>query len=451
MVIPASDANHTPTSPSEMLLGEKNDDPADLRPPLIAGAVIIGIFFFALGGWATFAPLNSAAIAQGTVIVESNRKIVQHFEGGIVGNIYIKDGDAVMKGEVLIRLDETQPKANLELLYSRKMSSSALAARLKAERDKKEKIIFSAWLTSMPPNKKNEIVQGQESIFVTRKNAINGQISVLKQGNKQFQQQIIGLKNKINSEDYQLSLIDEELKDLTLLVSKGFARKPRLLTLQRERSTIEGSRGQNIADVARIKQSIIETGLRVIELRGNFFNQAAEELSKVRSELLDLDEQIISAKDILLRLDIRAPIDGIVMGLSTHTIGGVIMPGEKVLDLVPNKDRLIVEARINPIDIDKVQVGLDAQVRFTAFSQRNSVPVDAKVIFVSADGIVDEKSLESYYLAKITLNEGFKTKLGGETVLPGMQVEVLIITGEQTPLSYLFNPIAANLNRAWRE
>ena len=200
---------------------------------------------------------------------------------------------------------------------------------------------------------------------------------------------------------------------------------------------MEGSRSQNTAAVARIGQSIHETGLRVIELEGNRINQVAEQLSEVQSRILDLEEEIIAAEDVLKRLDITSSIDGVIMGLSVHTIGGVIGPGELIMELVPLDDKLIVEARVNPGDIDKIRVGLDAQVRFPALSQRNSVPVDANVIFVSADGLVDEVTRESYFLAKVTLTDGFR--------------EALIITGEQTPLDYLINPISASLNRAWRE
>ena len=426
-------------------------DPAELRPTLTAGAIVIGIFFFGFGGWATFAPLNSAAVAPGSVTVESNRKMLQHLEGGIVGEILIKDGDQVRIGETMIRLDETQPKANLELLNLRMMTAVALEARLIAERDKKSKVAFPDWLVNSSSVKAAKITSGQKTIFAARRNATNGQIAVLKQRNQQFRQEIKGLTGQIKAEIRQIELIDVEIKDVSGLYKKGFARKPHLLGLQREEARIEGSRSQNIANVARIEQSIIETDLRVIELEGNFINQVVEELSKVQAQTLDLDEQIVAAIDVLRRLDITAPINGVVMGLNVHTIGGVIGPGEPIMEIVPSDDRLIVEARVSPTDIDKVRVGLVAQVTFSAFSQRNSVPVDGKVIFVSADGLIDEATRESYFLAKVILLEGFKEALRGEEILPGMQAEVMIITGEQTPLDYLISPISGSLNRAWRE
>ena len=438
----------------QMALGpaapEKTSDPAGLRPAITAGAVIVGVFFFGFGGWAALAPLNSAAIAPGTVTVESSRRKVQHLEGGIVGQILIKDGDRVERGKTLIRLDETQPRANLELFVARKMSAIALEARLVAERDKEDHVIFPDWLLNLGDKSANTIV-GQQTIFESRKAAINGKTAVLRQRNQQFHQEIKGLEGQIAAETRQLELIDEELADVSMLVKKGLARKPRLLGLKREKANIEGSRSQNTAAVARIGQSIHETGLRVLELEGNRINQVAEQLSEVQGRILDLEEEIIAAEDVLKRLDITSSIDGVIMGLSVHTIGGVIGPGELIMELVPLDDKLIVEARVNPGDIDKIRVGLDAQVRFPALSQRNSVPVDANVIFVSADGLVDEVTRESYFLAKVTLTDGFREALSGVEIVPGMQAEVMIITGEQTPLDYLINPISASLNRAWRE
>ena len=445
---------------STMISGESGGVPPALEPaktpnvrlPVAIGFATIAVFFGVFGAWAALSPLDSAAIAPGVVSVDTNRKTIQHFEGGIVGEIKVRDGDKVVAGQVLIRLDDTRGRATLELLRGRQVAASALEARLIAERDGKRKIAFPGWLVKARehPNVR-EIIGGQVNIFKARRKALVGQTSILNQGIAQYAEEINGLRGQIGSEDQQYELITDELKGLRDLFEKGFAKKPRILALEREAARIDGSRSQNLARIARARQSIAEARLRINELRTQMINQAVAELREVQSELFELAERVKAAEDVLRRTEIRAPLDGTVVDLQVHTAGGVIAPGERLLDIVPSGERLVVEARVDPGDIDVVHPGLRARVRFTAFNQRSVVAIDGIVTAVSADSLVDERSGLSYYLARVELAESFGKQPGDVTLYPGMPAEVMIVTGARTALDYFLRPISRSLNRAFRE
>ncbi len=409
------------------------------------------MFFLAFGGWAALAPLKSAAIAPGVVAVESNRKTIKHLEGGIVGEIGVRDGDVVTAGQVLIRLDDTQARVTLERLKGRTVAARALEARLIAERDGSGRIVFPVSLTENGGDRENaETLAGQLKIFTTRKEAVAAQESILKQQSAQLNEEITGLKGLIAAENTQIKLIRSEIADVQSLVAKGLAKRPRLLALQRQQAEIEGARSRNIASVARAKQQIAETRLRVSELKTQKLNQVVEELRATQTELFDLEERIRSAEDVLVRTRIKAPLDGTIVGLQIHTPGGVVGPGEPLMDLVPSGAGLIIESQVDPNDIDVVHAGLPAQVRLTAFNQRNLSPIDGKVLTVSADRLTDERSGVPYFLARVVLVEDLSKDLA-VALYPGMQAEVMIVTGERTVLDYIFRPLARSLGRAFRE
>ncbi len=422
-----------------------------MTPVMASGGAIIGLFFLAFGGWAALAPLKSAAIAPGVVAVESNRKTIKHLEGGIVGEIGVRDGDVVTAGQVLIRLDDTQARVTLERLKGRTVAARALEARLIAERDGSGRIVFPVSLTENGGDRENaETLAGQLKIFTTRKEAVAAQESILKQQSAQLNEEITGLKGLIAAENTQIKLIRSEIADVQSLVAKGLAKRPRLLALQRQQAEIEGARSRNIASVARAKQQIAETRLRVSELKTQKLNQVVEELRATQTELFDLEERIRSAEDVLVRTRIKAPLDGTIVGLQIHTPGGVVGPGEPLMDLVPSGAGLIIESQVDPNDIDVVHAGLPAQVRLTAFNQRNLSPIDGKVLTVSADRLTDERSGVPYFLARVVLVEDLSKDLA-VALYPGMQAEVMIVTGERTVLDYIFRPLARSLGRAFRE
>lgn len=419
---------------------------------IITGFVIVALFFGGLIGWASLAPLGSAAIAPGVVIVDSKRKTIKHLEGGIVGEIMVRDGDVVTEGQVIVRLDDTQARASLDLLRGRHRAASALLARLKAERDGMEAITFpEALLSSLEDPTVREAIEGQTNIFDARRQAIEGQVAILDQRVKQFQEEIGGLDGEISAQNTQLNLIGEEIGDVKTLVDKGLAQKPRLLALQREQAEIRGRRSQNQAAIARAKQSIGEAELRMSELRTGMVNEVVQELRDVENELYDMSERMRSAQDIMRRTDIEAPIAGSIVGLQVNTPGGVISPGEPLMDIVPSGDKLIVEVHVDPGDIDVVHVGLEAQVRITAFRQRNLKPLDGVVTKVSADAITDERTGMSYYLAQIELVGDLSAALSGAVLYPGMPAETMIATGERTALDYFTRPFLLSFDRALRE
>jgi len=423
-----------------------------LRLPVTLGITVIAVFFGGFLGWAALAPLGSAAIAVGIVSVESNRKTVQHLEGGIVGRILVKDGDTVAAGQVLVVLDETQPRASLDLLRVRVLAANALKYRLMAERDNAAAIRFPEQLTARHSDPKvAEIIAGQVNILAARRDAQAGQVAILKQQINQLSEEINGLKGMIGSENTRIKLIGEEITDLSGLVQKGLAPRRQLRALQRRQAEIEGSMSQNRSRIAEAMQTIAQTRLQIVELTTAKINEVTLELRDVQGELYDLEERARAAEDILRRTEIRAPLQGTVVNLQVHTAGGVIAPGAALLDIVPSQDRLIIEARVNPIDIDMVHVGLKAQARFTALSQRRTQPVEGIVTALSADRLVDQRSGEDYFLARVEITDDLTKKLGGATLLPGMQAEVMIVTGERTALEYFLKPLTSSINRAFRE
>jgi HlyD family type I secretion membrane fusion protein len=419
--------------------------------PIAVGAGIVGLFFGVFGAWAAFAPLESAAVARGVISVETQRKTIQHLEGGIVGEILVRDGDEVAADAILVVLDDTQARATLDLLRGRHRGARALEARLIAERDGAADIAFPEEIRDSADTDVAELVRAQRNIFMGRRQSIAGQVAIMQQRIAQIQQEIRGLEGQTAAQAEQLALTNEEIASNQKLVDQGLSGKTRLLELQRALAEVTGEHSQSLAAIARAQQNIEETRLEMADLRTNFMNEAVQQLGVVQTELLDLGEQIRAAEDVLRRTVIRSPMAGTVVGMQVHTVGGVVAPGQALLDVVPKGDRLIVEAFVDPNDIDVVEVGLEAQVRLTALTQRNLAPLEGHVTTVSADRLMDERTGASYFLARVELDDDPAAKLGGERLYPGMQAEVMIVTGARTTLDYLSRPLVDSFNRAFRE
>jgi len=427
-------------------------DDIGTRIPMTIGLIIITLFFGVFGSWAMLAPLESAAIAPGVVSVESTRKTIQHLEGGIVGEIHVRDGDVIEAGAILIRLDETQPRASLTLFEGRFNATRALEARLIAERDRREAITVPKEFDEHESDPEiPELIEGQVNIFNARRQSIEGQSAIMRQRIAQIQEEINGLNEQIKAQDTQLELSNDEIESFQKLFEKGLSGKSRLRELQREFADVTGDRSRNIAAIARARQNIAEAKLQITELKTKLLNEVVQQLGDVQNELFDLNEKINAAKDILTRTDIVAPLAGTVVGLKVHTVGGVVAPGEPLLDIVPKEEQLIIEAFVDPNDIDIVESGLTAQVRLTAFSQRHMVPVEGEVITVSADRLTDERTGRDYFLARVKLLEDPSEILEGAVLYPGMQAEVMIVTGARTTFDYIIRPITQSMNRAFRE
>lgn len=429
-----------------------DDNRPSYRRAIVAGILVTTAFFGGLGAWAALAPLDSAAIAPGVVSVESQRKTVQHLEGGIIDEILVREGDRVEAGELLIRLDDTQHRTNYQLLRGRLLAAKALEARLIARRDARGAIDFPSELTGAGPDAGvAEMIDGQRTIFAARNQSIASQTAILEQRVAALDQEIVGLDGEIAAQDRQLALIEEELEGLSELFDKGLARKERILALRRTAADIEGARARNVAGIARARQSIGGARLEIDDLRTNILNLAVEELRETQKEIFDVAQRIVSIEDVLARTEIRAPLSGTVVALQVHSTRGVVTPGAPLLDIVPANEKLIVEAQVSPDDIDIVHAELQAQVQFTSFDSRTTVPVDGVVRSVSADRLTDERSGVSYFTALVEITGAVDEALDGGELSPGMPAQVMILTGRRTPLDYLVSPVTDSMRRAFRE
>jgi HlyD family type I secretion membrane fusion protein len=414
----------------------------------VFSVITVGTIFGAGGYWMSTAQLGSAAIASGVIIAKSERKSIQHLEGGIVGEILVAEGDKVSAGDVIIRLDSTSAQASLELLKVRLISATALENRLRAERDRADKITFDALiLDNLDDPNVAEAMSGETNIFNARREAIQGQTAILNQKVAQLDEEIKGLNAQQNSERRQAVLIKEEIDDQNILVKKGLARKSRSLALKRHLAELEGERGKFLASIARAKQQIAESKLSIIDLKNRLMSEVVATLREVQSRIDDTDERLRAAQDVLYRTEIRAPQNGIVADLQFNTPGGVIRSGERIMDLVPQDDELIIEADLRPVDIDVVHVGQDAQVRLTAFNRRSTPPVDGKVIFVSPDRLINATSGLPYYKVLVEVLPESLAKLKDVELYPGMGADAYIATGSRTAIDYLTSPILDSLDR----
>lgn len=428
-------------------------EPVPLRLTAVqyTGFAIMFLFFGVAGGWAALAPLDSAAVAQGVVKVAGDRKLIQHLEGGIIAELNAANGDVVKAGKVLIRLDDTQAKAQLDLIQNRIATREALAARLRAERDGKAEIEFDPALLANPATAVKDAVSAQRDVFAAKHHNLADEQEILNQRRRQTKEETTGLEQLIATKDKQIEAIEGETKDLESLLKKGLTTRERNLLLRRQQQEIEGERATNIAAIARARSAMAEIDMQILNLSTVRLNESVDELSKVEAELFDLRQEERSAKDVLTRTDVVAPVDGIVMDLKVHTAGGVVKPGDTLMTIVPLGQQLVVEAMVKPEDVETIAPGQPAHVSFPAFARYNLPPLDGVVEIVSADRMVDERSGAPYFAATVLIDKGELTKLEGRKLLPGMSSEAMIRTGARTVLSYLAEPITQNFRRAMRE
>lgn len=423
----------------------------DDRPIRTIGVIILLSTLGIFGVWSYLAPIDGAALASGYVAVKSHKKTVQHLDGGIVSQLFAKDGDVVKAGDVLLTLDGTEARVLMEMMRSQSITLTALVARLEAERDHKAQVVFPESLADLNDPRIAEARQSENQIFRARKNAYEGEISVFKQKIGQLSTQIKGLKGQQKSKRVLKESYGEEASDLKELLAEGFADKQRLRDTERNYAHNSGEIASLASQIAGGEIQIGETRLEILQLEKKFQEEVVSKLSEAQSQLYDVNQRLSAAADKVTRIEIKAPVDGRVMGLSVHTIGGVILPGHPILDIVPQKEELIIDAQVLPLDIDRVSVGLIAEVRFSAFKQAITPVTEGKVINLSADRLVDEKSGFAYYQAKVELTPESLQKLGHLELVPGMPVEVMINTGERTIFEYLMQPVTNAFARAFRE
>ena len=420
--------------------------------PIVAGMVILLVAVVGFGIWAATAPLSSAVVAQGTIIFEGKRKSVQHLEGGIVGEILAKDGDRVQVGVVLVRLDPTRAQANFLIIESQLNAARALEARLIAERDETAAVDFAAELSQRRGEPQiAQLLSLQERQFHDRRQSIANQVSILNSRVEQYRAESRGLDTQQKNKDEQIRLIAGELVGLKELNAKGWVPITRILSLEREAARLRGDRGADVAGMARIENAIGEARLQIIQTRQKFREDALAQLRETQNQVAELSSRLIAAQDTRQRSDILAPETGVVQGSKVLTVGGVVMPGQELMQIVPFNDRLQIEAHIQPQDIESVVPGQTSELRFTALNQRTTPVIDGTVTLVSADRFVDERANAAYYLATVDVPADQMAKLTGHRIQAGMPVDVLIKTGERTFIQYLLKPLTDTIARSFRE
>ncbi|MGL3608995.1 HlyD family type I secretion periplasmic adaptor subunit [Rhizobium sp. G187] len=413
--------------------------------------VTILVLVIGFCGWAATAKLSGAVIGHGVVVVDGNVKKIQHLAGGTVGEILVRNGTRVAQGDLLIRMDDTITRANLAIVTKQVDQLTALRLRLIAERDGLATMATAEASGLDRTEDGQSYICAEQALFAARRETLQSQQSQLRQRIGQIGQETGGLTVRLRAKEQELSWVEQELVRVRNLSGQQLIQFNRLAELERLRAQLDGERGQLIAEIARAGARITETELQILQLDQDRRTEIVTELRDVDNKLAELEEQQVTAEDELKRVEIRAPQDGIVHELAVHTIGGVIAPGETVMQIVPINDSLVVEARILPADIDQLHQGQDAVLRFSAFNQRITPEVFAKVETVAADLVTNPQTGEAWYSIRTRIPADEMAKLGNLTLLSGMPVEVFIKTGDRTAMSYLLKPLSDQLARAMNE
>jgi HlyD family secretion protein/epimerase transport system membrane fusion protein len=425
-----------------------------IRGPVMIGYLVVLLFFAGLGTWAALANIASATVARGVVSPEGSRKTIQHLEGGIITKILVEEGDSVSVGDPLVVLQEIQARASFEELQHKKHLFAAKLARLLSEQAGKDAVAFPDWLVAVEKDDSDvgEIIQAQRDLFAARRAVHEGRKAIGGKRIDELREEIKGLQSLIKSKRQQLKSLDEELKANKKLLDRNLIARPVYLALDRLRFEIEGEMAESVADVARARQTIGETELQIVNEGARLLDDIVSELTETRAELAAVGERLNAQRDILQRTVITAPVSGTIHNKHFYTTGGIIRPGQPILDIVPQEVELLIDVRVSPVDIDVVTVGQEARVHFLAFSARNLPQISGFVRSVSADSLLDEMTGESYYRAFVEVPKEEMEKLGETlSINPGMPAEILIMTGERTLFEYLMAPLADSLRRSFRE
>jgi membrane fusion protein, epimerase transport system len=422
----------------------------------IGGLVAVLLLFGGLGVWSVLAPLDSAAIGSGLVIVENYRKPIAHLEGGIVKEVRIREGQHVNKGEVLLTLEDIQPRSQLDQVQGQWLLSLAHEARLTAQRDGKSRITYPTALTARKNDSRAaEAMRLQDQTFQVRKRALDGEIMLYRRQIEQLKQKLIGLNEQKSMREKLVRSFEKERGDLQILASQGYAEMQRVREMERNLAQNEGQRASLESDMSSVELEIGSAELKILRIEQEFQREVAKELAEVQAELFSLNERNRALSDTVKRTTVVAPDDGMVLELAVHTPGEVIRPGQHVLNIVPANEQLMVEVRLLPQDIDQIMVGQTAEVRFSAFRQREMPKIEGKLVMVSADRLIDETSQDRhpYYLARVMVTpKGIRDLANLKLELvPGMPADVFIKTGSRTFWRYMTAPFSDLLVRSMRE
>jgi membrane fusion protein, epimerase transport system len=426
-----------------------------IGPPFGVGLITLGItiivvFLGLIAGWSFFAPIESAVVAPGVIVVDSHVKTVQHLEGGIIESIAVREGDKVKTGDLLITLQNTMPASALNEIRAQYVEAQATVGRLLAERDNTDSLNLPPVLLARSSEQNiRDAIAGQESIFQSRRTLLKQQLTILERTVAGLQIEIQGLEGQIEASRTRLMLIGEELKDSLKLLSQGLTNRPRVLALQRQKAEIEGAIASYLASIGAAQQRIEQARLRSAELQASSATEVVKTLDTVRTRAYELAQKLAAAEDVMQRTQIRSPADGIIVTMKVHTIGGVITAGQPLMDIVPDNDKLVVQASIDALDIDQVQVGLPVTVWLWAINRRNRAALEGRLQMVSADRVVDPKTGSAYYVGRVEIDS--LPSDASVALQPGMGADVMIRTGARTPWEYIKAPITRFIHWSLRE
>jgi HlyD family secretion protein len=423
-----------------------------LRNHVRLGLAVLLLLVGGFGGWAATTRISGAVIAAGRLVVDSNVKKVQHPTGGIVNAIEVRNGDVVKAGHRLMRLDPTVTRANLSIVASALDQLQARTVRLRAERDGVDALTFPEELLARAKEPGVESsLEGEANLFAVRRQAQVTQRSQLAERISQLREEIVGLEGQSRSKDDEIALVEKELVGVRALWERRLVELNRVTALEREAARLQGDRARLISTIAQTRGRIAEIELQISGIGQDHLTEVNKELREAESKMGELEERKVAAEDQLRRIDILAPQSGVVHELAVHTVGGVVSAGETLMMIVPEADRLLVEAKVAPSSIDQLHLGQKAGLRFTSFDQRITPEIEGRVALISADTTTDLRTAESHYDVRIAIEPSELSRLGAERVVPGMPVEVFVRTAERSVLSYLSKPIRDQVARTFRE
>ncbi|MFZ7093446.1 HlyD family type I secretion periplasmic adaptor subunit [Primorskyibacter sp. 2E233] len=425
-----------------------------LRGQMMTGLLALVVLVGGFGTWAATTQIAGAIVASGQIQVDQNRQVVQHPDGGVVSEILVKEGDTVSAGQTLLRLDPTQVQSQLTIVEGQYFEAMARRGRLQAERDNLEKITFAPEVLARAETDPEvaELIEGQRNLFHARSASIASEVEQLGKRSDQIADQVKGIDAQQAALKEQLALINEELTSQKKLLADGLTQASRVLSLQREESRLLGSVGELTAQKAQAEGRITEIDIQILSLETRRREEAITTLRDLQSNERELAEQRRALIEQLSRMEITAPVSGVVYGMTVFTPRSVIRPADAVLFLVPQDRPLVISARVEPIHIDQLSVQQNVSLRFSSLDQRTTPELFGHVVQISADAFTDEATKLSFYRAEIQLNEGEMERLPeGVTLIPGMPVEAFIRTSDRTPLAYLMKPFADYFAKAFRE
>ncbi len=440
-------------------LENNSDNLEPIRPSssvknvVLFGILVVLTIFVGLGIWSATAPLARAVSAAAILIVKSERKSIQHFEGGIVASLNVTEGQQVEKGDLLVALDPLQATASVARHIGQLNQALAKEARLESELADRESIDFSGPILDRINSDRSilEIVETEQRHFIARRETLHTHIAILKERIDQLGSEIKGLEIQRESRLEQYKIFEEEIVGLRELNAKGYYPKSKLLAVERAMAELRGAAGHDLAEISRAKSSRREADNQIVNLRQRYREEVVKELADIQIEITDLNERLVVASDVLERVEIKAPRPGIIQGIKVHTVGGVVKPGEILMQIAPQDEELIVSARVTPMDIDSVAIGQVAEIRLTALNVRTTPAIYGRVLSMSGDSLNDEVTGEPYFMTRIEIPVEEKDKLSNVKLTAGMPADVLIQTGERTALDYILKPMTDAFARGLNE